>query len=162
MLSALLYNAFNNGSRGFVLSSQLPECLLLFWVAYFLAPVHAMNSSVWLCAAKPNSNSEAQFSVWMVFLSFWLCTGNSHYWASRLVGKKVVTNITSTACMLEQVINNETMWGSHFICFLYLICWNTLFTPVFDVCDMGVALFRPLLLVKKINKSGNDIFLVQI
>lgn len=35
---------------------------VLFWVAYFLALACAMNNSVWLCAAKLDSNSEASFS----------------------------------------------------------------------------------------------------
>lgn len=55
MLFTPLYNAFNNGSRGFAVSSQLPGCLLLFWVAYFPALAHVMNNSAWLCAAKPDS-----------------------------------------------------------------------------------------------------------
>lgn len=63
LLFAPLYNAFNNGSRGFTVSSQLPGCLLLFWVAYFLARAHVMNNSVWLCAAKPNSILEALLYV---------------------------------------------------------------------------------------------------
>lgn len=37
MLSAPLENAFNNESRGFAVSPQLPGCLLLFGVAYFLS-----------------------------------------------------------------------------------------------------------------------------
>lgn len=60
MLSSLLYKTFNNGSRGFAGSSKLPGCL--FWVAYFLALACTTNNSVWLCAAKLDSNSEASFS----------------------------------------------------------------------------------------------------
>lgn len=74
MLSAPLEHAFNNGSRGFAVCSRLPGCLSLFWVAYFLALLTTWIT-VWLCAAKPNSILETLLSAWMVFPSFWLCTG---------------------------------------------------------------------------------------
>lgn len=98
LLFAPLYNAFNNGSRGFTVSSQLPGCLLLFWVAYFLARAHVMNNScLALCCKAQFHIGGTALCVWMVLPSFRLCTGSPHYWASRLADKEVVTHTTSSA-----------------------------------------------------------------
>ena len=131
MLSAPLENAFHNGSWGFAVSSQLPGCLLLFWVAYFLARLMP-----WITLSGFVLQSPIPYWRHCSVCGWSSCHFDSaqevaHYRASGLVDEEVVTHKTECACVQAGHKLLKTIRGSHLRCF---------HTGVYN--DMIVALIR--------------------